>query len=288
LVNGVTVTQGEAVERLEYFHIELNTHDVFIAESCVTETYLDHGNRAMFHNAGEHDALSAHATPMRRAQYAPRVASRVDALASLARLAARAGLSTPPEATDEEFTPMLPNPLMAGAATGPNGSLPTGWSAYCGAALAFAVTETGEEDGGAFIDIRLSGMSDCHTMAHQLLFAAPDGIAARHGERWRVAVRARVRAGSLDDATRIEIGANLNAARGVYSSWFGSSAVLPDTDCAVAPRLLRIAAIADRHARFLQPVIQVGTIAGRPIDVTLRISLPSAGPLQRPRLLRTA
>ena len=32
LVNGVSIVQAERVEKVEYFHIELETHDVIIAE----------------------------------------------------------------------------------------------------------------------------------------------------------------------------------------------------------------------------------------------------------------
>lgn len=42
LVNGQTIVAAdpEGVETLEYFHIELETHDVIIAEGAPTETYL--------------------------------------------------------------------------------------------------------------------------------------------------------------------------------------------------------------------------------------------------------
>jgi len=61
LVNGVTVTQryGEDIPAVvEYFQIELATHDCIIAEGVWAETYADApGLRAQFHNADEYDAL---------------------------------------------------------------------------------------------------------------------------------------------------------------------------------------------------------------------------------------
>jgi hypothetical protein len=51
LVNGMTITQAEAVDSVEYFHIELDAHDVILAEGMPAETYLDCGNRLMFRNA---------------------------------------------------------------------------------------------------------------------------------------------------------------------------------------------------------------------------------------------
>jgi hypothetical protein len=57
LVNGATIRQEVAVNPLEYFHIELETHDVIFAEGAPAETFVDCDNRFMFHNAGEFAAL---------------------------------------------------------------------------------------------------------------------------------------------------------------------------------------------------------------------------------------
>ena len=57
LANGVTIRQVEGVERLEYFHIELDTHDAILAEGAPAETFADCDNRGMFHNAGEFGRL---------------------------------------------------------------------------------------------------------------------------------------------------------------------------------------------------------------------------------------
>jgi hypothetical protein len=57
LANGVSIVQAERLDKVEYFHVELETHDVIIAEGAFSETYLDDDNRAMFHNARDYDAL---------------------------------------------------------------------------------------------------------------------------------------------------------------------------------------------------------------------------------------
>ena len=57
LINGVTIAQADRVERLEYFHIELDSHDVIFADGAPAETYVDCDNRNMFQNAGEFAAL---------------------------------------------------------------------------------------------------------------------------------------------------------------------------------------------------------------------------------------
>jgi hypothetical protein len=53
LVNGTTITQVERIDRLEYFHIELDSHEVILAEGAPAETFVDCDNRGMFQNGEE-------------------------------------------------------------------------------------------------------------------------------------------------------------------------------------------------------------------------------------------
>jgi hypothetical protein len=57
LINAMSIVQAEHAGTVEYFHVELETHDVIIAEGALSETYLDEDNRAMFHNARDYEAL---------------------------------------------------------------------------------------------------------------------------------------------------------------------------------------------------------------------------------------
>ncbi|HEV8677950.1 MAG TPA: Hint domain-containing protein, partial [Stellaceae bacterium] len=57
LLNGATIVQEAAGERVEYFHIELETHDILFADGAPAESYADCDNRGKFHNAGEFAAL---------------------------------------------------------------------------------------------------------------------------------------------------------------------------------------------------------------------------------------
>jgi uncharacterized repeat protein (TIGR01451 family) len=63
LVNGVSIVQADRVDKVEYFHIELDSHDVIIAEGALAESYIDDDNRSLFHNAHEHNALYPAAAP---------------------------------------------------------------------------------------------------------------------------------------------------------------------------------------------------------------------------------
>jgi hypothetical protein len=53
LLNGATVTRETARRSVTYYHVELETHDLLLAENLSVESYLDTGNRRMFENAGE-------------------------------------------------------------------------------------------------------------------------------------------------------------------------------------------------------------------------------------------
>jgi hypothetical protein len=57
LINGATIERVE-LPRVEYWHVELDTHDVLLAEGAPAESYLDTGNRSSFSNGG--NVLDAH------------------------------------------------------------------------------------------------------------------------------------------------------------------------------------------------------------------------------------
>jgi hypothetical protein len=93
LVNGVSIVQAEQVDDVEYFHIELDTHDVIIAEGALSETFVDDDSRSMFHNAHEYRALYPGAVTI--AQYcAPRLDRGYEVEAIRQRVALRAGVES--------------------------------------------------------------------------------------------------------------------------------------------------------------------------------------------------
>jgi hypothetical protein len=87
LINGASVTQPEMAQgQISYYHIELRTHAVILAENCPAESYLDIGARGQFHNAGgciEREAMA----PL------PRVESGMVLEAIRAKINARAGIA---------------------------------------------------------------------------------------------------------------------------------------------------------------------------------------------------
>ncbi|WP_205691909.1 Hint domain-containing protein [Caulobacter soli] len=62
LANGATIVQ-EQVDTVRYFHVELDAHDVILAEGLACESYFDDGNRDVFGNAPGHLALYGRLDP---------------------------------------------------------------------------------------------------------------------------------------------------------------------------------------------------------------------------------
>jgi hypothetical protein len=57
LVNATSIRVERGLDRVDYVHIELETHDVILAEGAPSETFVDDDSRGVFHNAAEHARL---------------------------------------------------------------------------------------------------------------------------------------------------------------------------------------------------------------------------------------
>jgi hypothetical protein len=90
-MNGATIRQ-EAAAAVVYYHIELDSHDIVLAEGLPAESYLDTGNRSAFANGG--DAVHAHAdfalAVWQRQACAPLVAAGLKLMVTKRRLLDRA------------------------------------------------------------------------------------------------------------------------------------------------------------------------------------------------------
>ena len=53
LINGTTIQRVE-VDTVTYWHVELDAHDVLLAEGLPAESYLDWGDRAFFTEDADH------------------------------------------------------------------------------------------------------------------------------------------------------------------------------------------------------------------------------------------
>jgi hypothetical protein len=93
LVNGVSILRADAPEGVEYFHVELDRHDVLLAEGLPAESFIDDDSRAVFDNAFEYEALYGEGE--RIAPFAPRIEEGYVVEAMRRRFAARAGVELP-------------------------------------------------------------------------------------------------------------------------------------------------------------------------------------------------
>lgn len=92
LVNGVSIMQAEQVDEVEYFHIELDTHDVIFAEGAPSETFVDDDSRGMFHNAHEYREMYPEEVRRPTRYCAPRLDFGYEVETIRERLAHRAGI----------------------------------------------------------------------------------------------------------------------------------------------------------------------------------------------------
>ncbi len=95
LVNGVSIVQDTACQRIDYIHLELESHDVILAEGTPSETFVDDNSRMTFQNAQEFAALYPDAPAVAALYCAPRVDDG-EALEAIRRVIdRRAGLARP-------------------------------------------------------------------------------------------------------------------------------------------------------------------------------------------------
>ncbi len=73
LVNGSSVLRDTACAEIEYFHVELDSHDVILAEDAPSESFVDDDSRTMFHNVAQYRALYGDRPAAPAAYCAPRI-----------------------------------------------------------------------------------------------------------------------------------------------------------------------------------------------------------------------
>ena len=95
LVNEASIRRCPEISDIDYIHVELDSHDIILADGAPTESFVDCDSRLMFHNAREFTRrYPADATP-RWAFCAPRVSQGLVLRQIRERLAERAGLPRP-------------------------------------------------------------------------------------------------------------------------------------------------------------------------------------------------
>jgi hypothetical protein len=66
LIDGVVIVQDHEIPSIRYYHVELKSHGILLAEGAGAESYLDTGHRGVFSNAAEPLILHPDLMQMRR------------------------------------------------------------------------------------------------------------------------------------------------------------------------------------------------------------------------------
>jgi len=95
LINGRSILWDETAAEVEFFHIELQDHDILLAEDATAESYRDDGNRHLFDNL-DRPRFAAANMP----HYAPVLTGGAEVDLIWRELLDRSGF-VPPETTDD-------------------------------------------------------------------------------------------------------------------------------------------------------------------------------------------
>jgi glycosyltransferase involved in cell wall biosynthesis len=90
LVNGSSIVKSAALDDVQYYHLELDTHDIILAEGAPAESFVDDDSRGIFHNAADFYACHPDVPRGPAAFCAPRVEDGFELDAIRRRLAGRA------------------------------------------------------------------------------------------------------------------------------------------------------------------------------------------------------
>jgi hypothetical protein len=125
LVNGTTIVQEHDWTSVDYFHVELESHAILLAEGLPAESYLDTGNRGFFGNADDPLVLHPDLTdesdyPAREAgSCAPFVSEEAEVQPVWQRLAERAAALGQPVPQHETTTDPAPCLIARGRTVKP-------------------------------------------------------------------------------------------------------------------------------------------------------------------------
>ena len=171
LVNGASIVQAEQVDKVDYFHIELDTHDVIIAEGALSESFIDDGSRDIFHNAHEYSALYPDAVTGIAQYCAPRLEDGYEVEAIRQRIALRAGVVPADKRIGQlrgHINRVSNNRIAGWAQNADHPEAPVCLDVYAGGQLIGQVLANGYRE-----DLARAGIgSGCHGFD----FSPPDGL----------------------------------------------------------------------------------------------------------------
>jgi Ca2+-binding RTX toxin-like protein len=282
LINGGAIQQ-ERVDHVVYWHVELESHDVLLAEGLATESYLDCDNRRCFDNAG--DTVAALHPDWRsvasdRPFASPRftAALRAELAGRSAELGYAAEMQTYAAERDARLcvarTNFVRNPRGEGAVVGEIGAAgqaPTFWRLDAPEGLEIEVRGTGEEGGLPFVDLRFAGRAvaagDCR------VYVEPGPAAAvRCGQDWTVSCHLRRLAGGFAGVEAFNLYIDELAADGAYLTGAAYLQPAPAPDDLALQRAAATRRLLSPGVAAMTAYLQMPVAAGAEIDFTLRLA----------------
>lgn len=152
LINGISILQAESIDQVTYFHIELETHDILLAEGAPSESFVDDDSRNMFHNAAEFKKLYPDTAPIPAIYCAPRIEEGPVLEAIRTRLNAEAGIAPTPASGGivEGYLDEVTRTIIRGWARNPHSPEPVRLSLFDnGIAIGEVVADCPRPDVGA-------------------------------------------------------------------------------------------------------------------------------------------
>ena len=282
LVNGATIRQEEWRE-VEYFHVELDSFDILLAEGAAAESYLDCGSRKSFDNTpGGEVALHADWTPLvdpRRfsscaatARLRARLADRAAEFGRGAELAAYAAAQTLRGRAPR--VNMVRNPRGNGAAVGligAGGAAPRHWWCETPLGVALEIVGQGVEAGLPFVDVRFSGRAQAS--GNCAIHPEPGpAIPAACGQDWAFSCYLRQVAGGFAGVEALNLYFDEYGANGDYLDGEGRAQRLPTDDGLALQRVAATRRIRTAAARRMTAYVQAVIKEGARVNLTLRVA----------------
>jgi hypothetical protein len=280
LVNGATITQRR-VDHVEYWHVELESHDVLLAEGLPAESYLDCGNRRQFVNGGvvalhpEWRALADarnFASPSVVARWRKALAAKAIELGHGAEIETyEAEQRARARVTRSNF---VRNPRAEGCILGPlgaGGEAPRRWRLDAPEGVAIDISGAGEETGLPFVEIRFRGRAaasgDCR------IYPEPGAaIVARRGQSWTISCHLQLVDGALDGVAGVNLYIDEMNADGVYLTGAPYAQDPPCNDDLAQQRVSATRRLESGDAAAVTAYLQLPVAAGTALDLTLRVA----------------
>jgi Ca2+-binding RTX toxin-like protein len=282
LLNGGTIAQ-ERVARVAYWHVELESHDVLLAEGLPAESYLDCDNRHGFDNAGD-GVASLHPDWRSRASHrhfaSPRfVAALREELAASAR---ERGYAATMQVFDAEQRARLSvarancvrNPRAEGAVAGKigaGGQAPTYWWLDAPEGIDIEICGMGEERGLPYLELRFAGRA--RAAGNCCIYPEPgQAISARGGQVWTASCLMRIVGGRCDGVESVNLYIDEIGADGVYLTGAAYRQPAPTEDELALQRASATRRLERPDATAMTAYIQLPVAAGASVDLTLRLA----------------